>query len=291
MLAIHKILFPIVFTDSSTHIARQVGWLARRFNAEVILLHVVTPFSYPSGVVEKGHEITLHDLHSRIVQQAEKDLDQALLPELEGIRVTRMLLRGDPAREIVQVARDKSADLIVMSTHGDAILYRFLLGSVTAKVLHSTPCPVWTGAHLEKEPARSFSLQNILCSVDLSAHSRHTVAIASELAAAVDARLTLVHVTESVESFGPGGSYVNNNWKELIVGHAKKTIAQIQADAGTNAEVVIHSGRVTDLLNQAAAQTNADLLVTGHSPIRSHLGANGNGYGIICASVIPVLSV
>ena len=169
MLSIHKILVPVVFRrtlpGTSVH---QAAWLARRFHAEIILLHVVTPLSYPAGVLESGHEITARDLHAHIVQRAQKDLDQALRPELDGIAVTRVLLRGDPAREIVETARDQNVDLIVMSTHGDGAFYRFLLGSVTAKVLHETHCPVWTGAHLEEAPAGDFSIRRILCSVDLN---------------------------------------------------------------------------------------------------------------------------
>jgi hypothetical protein len=45
------------------------------------------------------------------------------------------------------------------------------------------------------------------------------------------------------------------------------------------------------LLSRAAEQTKADVLVIGHSSVYEHLGANGNGYGIIRASRIPVLSV
>jgi len=254
-------------------------------------VHVVTPLSYPTGVLESGHDITARDLHAHIVQRAQKDLDQAMQPELDGIAVTRVLLRGDPAQEIVQTARDRNVDLIVMSTRGDGAFYRFLLGSVTAKILHECHCPVWTGAHLEDAPAREFSIRHVLCSVDLSDHSRHTVSLAAEMAAAVDATLTLVHITSGVESWGPGGSYVDPVWKETIVGIAKKEMAKLQQDTGTKAEVIIDSGNVTELLNRAAEQTKADVLVMGHNPIRGHLGDNGNGYEIIRESHIPVLSV
>jgi nucleotide-binding universal stress UspA family protein len=292
MLNIQKILLPVVLTDTSRHVIHQAAWLARRFHAEMILLHVVPPLSYPAGVLEGGgHEITAQDLHAHIVQRAQKDLDQALRPEFDGIAVTRVLLKGDPAREIVKTARDHNVDLIMMSTHGLGAFYRFLLGSVTAKVLHEGHCPVWTGAHLEETPAREFSIRHVLCSVDLSAHSRHTASLAAEMAAAVDATLTLVHITTGVEVWGPGGSYVDPIWKERIVGNAIKEIAQLQQDVGTKAEVIIDSGDVPELLNRAAEQTKADVLVIGHSPGRSHLGDNGEGYGIIRESQIPVLSV
>jgi len=291
MLSIQRILVPFVLADTARHVVHQAAWLARRLRAEIILLHVVTPLSYPAGLLESGHQITARDLHAHIVQRAQEDLDQALHPELDGIAVTRVLLRGDPAREIVTMAHDRNVDLIMMSTHGYGAFYRFILGSVTAKVLHEIQCPVWTGAHLEEVPVREFSIRRVLCSVELNAHSRHTVSLAAEMAAAVNATLTLVHITGSMEIYGPGGSHVDPAWKEKIVGFAAEEIAKLQQEAGTTAKVIIDSGNVGELLNRAAEQTEADVLVIGHIPGRSHLGDNGNGYGIIRASQVPVLSV
>ena len=47
---------------------------------------------------------------------------------------------------------------------------RFLLGSVTAKVLHNCGCPVWTAAHPEGEAADKFESRNVLCAVDFGPH-------------------------------------------------------------------------------------------------------------------------
>ncbi|MEO7143966.1 MAG: universal stress protein [Bryobacteraceae bacterium] len=125
----------------------------------------------------------------------------------------------------------------------------------------------------------------------MSPHNRHTLSLAAEITAAVDATLTLVHIAAGVEVWGPGGSDVDPVWKERIVSVATQEIAELQKDVGTKAEVVIESGNVPELLNRAAEQTKADVLVIGHIPGRSHLGDNGNGYGIIRESRIPVLSV
>jgi len=295
VLNIHRILVPVASpdasTDSSRHIAQQAAWLARRFQAEIVLLHVVTPFSYPAGMLEGGHEMTARDLHAHIVQRAQLELDQALLPDLDGIAVTRLLLRGDPARQIVETASLRNIDLIVMSTHDVGAFYRFMAGSVTAKVLLESQCPVWTGAHLREAPAGEFSIRRVLCSVESNPHSRHTVAQAAEMATAAGAMLTLVHITSSVEFWGPGGSHVDPAWKEKIVGFATEEIARLQEDVGTHADVIIESGDVPELLNRAAEQTKADVLVVGRIPGRSHLGDNGEGYGIVRQSQIPVLSV
>ncbi len=138
---------------------------------------------------------------------------------------------------------------------------------------------------------REFAIRNVLCAVDLSPHSRNTVSRAAQMTAKFGARLTLVHITAGVEMYGPGGSYVDPVWKETIVGFAAKEIAKIQEDVGTKAEVIIDSGDVHELLNRAAEEAKADLLIIGHMPSGGHLGENGSGYAIIRESHIPVLSV
>jgi len=292
---IQRILVPVAlpeaFTDSSRHALYQAAWLARRFDAEIVLLHVVPRPDYPYGALEPGHEMTSDDLHMQAVKTAQKDLDRTMLPEFQGVAVTRLLLRGDPAKEIAETARDRNVDLVVLSTHGHGALYRLLLGSVTAKVLHETQCPVWTAGHIEAGPPEAFSIRRVLCSVDLTPHNRHTLTRAAEMAAAVDAELTLVHITSSVESLGPGGSHIDAEWRKTLVGIAAKEIAELQQAVGTHAEVILDSGNVPQLLIRAAEQTKADLLIIGHIPGRSHLGDNGEGYGIIRESRIPVLSV
>ena len=115
----------------------------------------MTPLSYPAGMLEHGHELTARDLHAAIIQRAEKDLGQLLHPELEGIAVKRLVLRGEPAREIIQVARNENVDLVAMATQGLGPIYRLLLGSVTAKVLHDLDCSIWTSSLQEEARAGS----------------------------------------------------------------------------------------------------------------------------------------
>jgi len=98
-----------------------------------------------------------------------------------------------------------------------------------------------------------------------------------------------VHVTPSVELWGPGGNYVNPKFKEQLVGDASRRIAKLQKAAGIKADVFIGSGDVPAVLRHAVEQTNADLLVTGCRPYGLHLRTHG--YAIICAVPIPVLSM
>jgi nucleotide-binding universal stress UspA family protein len=294
MTDIHTILVPVqdpgTFVGSG-RLMHQIAWLGRCFKAKVILLHVVTGFDYPAGRWEKGDEITARDLEASVVRRAETDLANMPLPVLAGIPVTRILLRGQPAEEILQTVLDMDVSLVAMRSPDDPAFLGFLAGSATAKVLLECTCPVWTGAHLEDAADRAFSVRHILCSLDLTPHDRHTVTAAAGIAAAMGAKLTLIHVTSSVEVWGPGGTHVDPVWKKTLVGIAVAEIAELQLELGTQAEVIIESGNVPELLNLAAERTQADVLIVGRIPGRSHLGDNGDGHAIIRESRVPVLSV
>ncbi len=238
-----------------------------------------------------GHALTEQDGQVRAIKEARENLDQTLLSELEGIGIRRLLHKGDPAREIVRTAREENVDLIAMSSSPPPrALYPLLLGSTAAKVLHHAECAVWTDHH-GKTRASEFAIRRVLCAVDLSPHSRKTVLSAAELAADFGARLTLVHVTQGAETYGPGGYYVVPEWKDALVSYATEGMTKLQQGLQITADVIIDNGNVPERLNHAAEQTKSDLLVLGRKPRGGHLGANGGGYAIIRDARIPVLSL
>ena len=252
------------------------------------MLHVVTAESRAAGVPESSRELAGWDLLAVILREAQKQQDPSLGPELDGLTIRRMLGKGDAALAIVETAEEEEADLIMMPSYGFTF-NEFLMGSVTAKVLHGTECPVWTGAHVAGGSVQELALRNVLCAVEFGPRADITVSWAAPMAAEFGARLTLANVTASVEFWGPGGTYVNEKWKEELVGNASEQMAKLRQDTGIKAEVFIGSGDVPKVLSQAAKQTQADLLVTGCYPYGGHLRTHG--YGIICAVPIPVLSV
>jgi nucleotide-binding universal stress UspA family protein len=248
----------------------------------------VTTQSHAAGVPEDSRELADWDLLAAIIRQAQKQQDPSLGPELDGLTIQRKLVKGDAALAIVRTAQEEKADLIMMPSHSFTF-YQFLMGSVTAKVLHGTECPVWTGAHVQESPVQKFAIRNLLCAVEFGPRADMTVSWAAQMAAEFGAHLTLANVTAGVELWGPGGSYVDQRWKEELVGNASQQMAKLQQDTGIKADVFIGSGDVPKVLSQAAKQTKADLLVTGCYPYGGHLRTHG--YGIICAVPIPVLSV
>jgi nucleotide-binding universal stress UspA family protein len=285
LLNIRKILLPVNLQETALPVAliRQAAALAHHFHSEILILHVVKPLTYMAG----GD--TVRELIEQAVASGQEKLKTYLGPELDGSAVRRMVLKGDPAREILRIVHDEKIDLIVMPTHGYGAFERFLLGSVTAKVLHNSGCPVWIGAHVEDVPSQQFAIRTVLCAVDFSTHSPKTIRWAQDVAAEFGAQLTLAHATPSVEIYGPGGYHVLYEMKQELVSSATKQMAEIQQELGTKAEIFIGSGDVPKVMSQAAKETKADLLVVGcRSPDR-RLGTSA--YGIIRESHVPVLSI
>jgi len=150
MLNLAKILLPTDFSARSKIAAQEAGMLARRLHSELTLLHVnngVSPSHVALGA-RAGSSASSAPIDERTAA-VRAELNTFCIKELEGIPIKRLMCSGDAARAIVEYAHTEQVDLIFMPTRGRGLFRHFLLGSVTAKVLHDAECPVWTGAHLE----------------------------------------------------------------------------------------------------------------------------------------------
>jgi nucleotide-binding universal stress UspA family protein len=288
MLNIKKVLMLVDFPNPALGVIHQAATLAHQFHSEIVILHVVTALSRGAGVPMEGHGVAGWDVVATINGEARKQSDKSLGPELDGLTIRPLVIKGDTTQAILETAEQENTDLIMMPSYGHAF-DQFLVGSVTPKILYGINCPVWTDGRVEKLPTQKFMVHNVLCAVDFKPHSHKSVLWAAQMAAEFGARLTIAHVTAGVEFWGPGGSYVNPEWKAALVGDASDHIAELQRDLGINAHVYIGNGDVPKGLREAAQQTKADLVVTGCQPYGGYLRTHG--YAIICAMPIPVVSV
>src|SRR5688500_15081003 len=151
MFRLPKILLPIDFSGRSIGAAQQAKALACRFRSELHMVHVVDLRVY--GLYGMGNdEAAATEWVPGCQDAAQHEMDGFLPDDLGNLNIKRVLLYGDPAREIIKYAGAEKVDLIILPTHGYGPFRRFLLGSVTAKVLHDAQCPVWTGVHMEEHP-------------------------------------------------------------------------------------------------------------------------------------------
>jgi nucleotide-binding universal stress UspA family protein len=291
MFPVAKILLPIDFSERANQAVRFAVPVAERFNSEIILLHVLPPYR-EFGAIEMASAMT--DILADRRRDAEQRIAGFLREELAPHRVRRLLLDGDPAREIVDCARREEAGLIVMPTHGYGPFRRMLLGSVTAKVLHDADCPVWTTAHAEAPPSGEAALKRILCAIDLLPSGARALKWSAQLAAEFGAQLTLVHALAELDP-RTEGYHFSPEWRKFLVDNAETEIAALQQKAGTQAEVVLTMGPAAEMICEEARKAEADLLVIGRGAdagITGMMGRlTGHAYSIIRQSPCPVVSV
>jgi nucleotide-binding universal stress UspA family protein len=236
------------------------------------------------------------ELKKRIEVDLQEFVDAALIP---GVKAKIEIVEGLPWREIREAASSLPADLLVMGTHGRSGFERFMLGSVTERVLHSVNCPVLTVCH---EEGRTWEapglLSHILCATDLTGASDQTIAFALSLAAENQSKVTFLHVVESVPRPTAGGypplleiGPLTRDLKALATGQLG---AAISDDARNWCELKerVEVGRASDWILQIAAEQQADVIV---------MGSRAHGFGsalfgstsqhVVRAATCPVLTV
>lgn len=130
------ILVPVENRETDETILRHIRPLARLTNAKLMLVHVA------DGWAARNYE----QLKLRESEEMKRDreylagLEQKL--QAEGFEVSSVLAMGEPATEIIKLARAEPVELIAMSTHGHRFISDLLYGSTADKVRHSVDIPV-----------------------------------------------------------------------------------------------------------------------------------------------------
>lgn len=144
------LLIPTDGSDASVAAARQAFRLAQTFDARVDLLYVIDLLLCEE--LRRFDQREIEEIRQELLQQGQAYVG-VLREEAErlGLHADAHVVRGDPFEEIVRLARDRGADLIVMGHVGRRPRAKVLLGSVTERVLEFAPCPVMVVKH-EPEP-------------------------------------------------------------------------------------------------------------------------------------------
>ena len=253
MALFSRILAPVEFSTRCLGSAQYAEALACHFHCEVLFLHVVRPPSTAYTALDVAAYANTIELEADLLEQAQARLEAFSAEPVNGGRVAREVLEGDPAGTIVEYACNGRFDLIVMPTHGYGPFRRFLLGSVTAKVLHDSACPVWTGPHMEAAPAHdSLRLRKILCAVDLEAQSRDVLGWAACMAREFAAELHIVHVV-AVSELRAGGWSFDPDWRADVGRRARACIEQLQNELQTSGDIAIELGQTPETIRRPPA--------------------------------------
>ena len=147
MLPFKRILCPTDFSEPALTALTRAAELARHFAAELCVLHVIPPVPGPLAVADPpvASSIDVPLYQQELAVYAEKVLKELVSHQVSPeVRTRDLVTTGEAAPEILRVAREQQADLIVIASHGLTGWQHLVFGSVTEKVVRQATCPVLT---------------------------------------------------------------------------------------------------------------------------------------------------
>jgi nucleotide-binding universal stress UspA family protein len=272
MITIRRILCPVDFSDHSTRALDHALAIASWYEATVTVLHVspVAPVAaYVSGSGLPAYVTMSAEARNAVLaamrQFAAREPRSAVGVEFE-------VAEGGVAETILERSRALPADLLVLGTHGRSGFNRWVLGSVTEKLLRSALCPVLTVPRAVGHMA-PLAFRRVVCAIDFSDCSIAALDYAMSLSQEAGAQLTVVHVIElppdvprDVHETVLAGP---RNFKEYIAlaeeeGRARLADAVPEdVRASIVVDTVLAAGKPYREILRVAAEHHADLLVLG----------------------------
>ena len=142
MLTFKKILCPVDFSEPSYLGLTTAADLAEKFGAEIEVLYVLPIL--PPQPTNPNYEFQVPEYEGLLHKDAEDRLAVLVKEKIpSGIKVVSMIGHGSAGREIVKVAEENKADLIVIASHGHSGWHHLVMGSVAEKVVRHACCPVF----------------------------------------------------------------------------------------------------------------------------------------------------
>ncbi len=141
-----KILYPIALTSVSPVVAPYVVTMAKQFDAEVHLLHVLRRFdwfvdTYVSDPPEPDIKRIASDFESQVLTQAKQKLDAFIERHFKDVRIGKAeVISGTNYKRIMQYVESEAIDLIIMGT--GTTLQKVMFGAVAEKVSRLASVPV-----------------------------------------------------------------------------------------------------------------------------------------------------
>jgi len=264
---IRRVLCPIDFSEFSRHSLDHAVAIASLYDARVTVLHVSSPSRDALLATSEFAPVPASNDDAQLIARTTRFVKEEIgsLPFLD-IVVSRA---DDVSQDILAHGTTLQADLLVMGTHGRAGPDRWVLGSVTEKVLRKASCPVLTVPRRAPDvvPAGQVLYKRILCGIDFSDGSMAALAYALSLAQQADAWLGVVHVVDLLPGIFDTAlpKALQDLERELETDARQRFAAAIPATAreACDVEEIVVVGHVRPTLVAMAVDRHAELIVLG----------------------------
>ncbi|HTS13426.1 MAG TPA: universal stress protein [Candidatus Limnocylindrales bacterium] len=289
LIKLRNILYPTDFSEPSEMALPFATALARRYDASLHVLNVITPNAFAASTPELAGMAL--DAEREMAFESLRQLESQLAGLHHETIVERALSVWDGVGQAIE---DCSADLIVLGTHGRTGAQRLLLGSVAEEVFRRSERPVLTvGPNVRTSCHNGGRFHRILFATDYSPASAAAAPYAVSLAENNEARLLLLHVARVAET-----RKADHAREESVAEMIHRLYDTIPGEAKLSipAEVAIAYGKPAEKIIETAAERSADLIVLGVRSARGHLGSathleRPTAHEIVSRAMCPVLTV
>jgi nucleotide-binding universal stress UspA family protein len=263
---IERILVPLDFSPASIEALDYAVSMAKQFHAAIHLVHVHPPDE--ASAPGAGH---LLFESAEAIERLNEELTGVHRKNVPTFRPENCHIRGGrPFEQIINLAREISADLIALSTRGHSGLKHLLLGSTAERVVRSAPCPVLV-ARKRKQGAKAsregFAVRTILVPTDFSQCSLAGTEYAAFLARKFGAILRLFHAMYPYTNyvFVDRAGVRLSGLAEAVEETARQemnALKQMDFLRGLIVEADLLPGPAVDEICTAAGSPDVDLIVT-----------------------------
>ncbi len=260
-----NILVPVDFSEHAKLAFAYGALFARTFAGRIELAHVVEDVVTSHPPFWTGEKALADELHQQALAGAKLFMQKLLptLPKPAGTEIGTRILSGALPLTLVDHAKESKTELIVVATHGRTGFSRWLMGSVSERLLRSSPCPVLVarGSAAAAQPR----IARVLVAVDLSEHSRRALHVAGMTAERFGASLEVLYVWAA--PFYDPATQQHAGLFERVRQSARdeldEFIGRAQLPASVALERTIVSGTPTAKISDRVQESAPDLLVLG----------------------------
>jgi nucleotide-binding universal stress UspA family protein len=281
---IENILFATDFSSNAEKAGLYAKSLARHYGATVHVVHVVD-LSAACQASDAGISI---DICRKVGEEKLEEMTEALVSE--NIHVAKVLCEGvNPAKEVIQIAKHKSVDLIVIGTRGLKTLSRLATGSMAEQLIHHAERPVLTVGPEAELPSQILVFRRIVYATDFSPEAAKAAIYAFSFALDSGAHTYLCHVLPETDHKHPvDGKGLTEEFMAALQGMLPEI-----ASERCEPECVLEHGCAADGILLVALRLRADLIVLATRPVSHWFDSPKAGIAIdvIRAARCPVLTI
>jgi nucleotide-binding universal stress UspA family protein len=230
-----KVLIPVDFSETSLLAIKHGAYICQHTGAQLYLLHVVNAHYMSQNMFLPVVNLDQNEIETKALEKLTQ-LGREISAE-HKVKIQNIVRMGSPSTEVVKVAKELSASLVVMGTHGYSPIQEIMIGSVALKVITRSPAPTM----VMRMEAEHKGYQRIIMPIDTTVNSRQKVNFTLQFARKFGATVYAVALIT-------GGEEGDKPALELVL-HQIQTLAK-------EAQVPCHTEILDKVRNRATASVN-----------------------------------